>query len=919
MPVWKTFRHNGIAFPPTHDVKGVGVVIRGQVVSLSPIADEMAYNFAKKKDTPYVRDPVFVENFMKYFAKELPTEFRGVKYSEIDFSRFYSLVDQEKRTKEAMTKDEKKSLAASRKVRKEEMKGKYGKANIDGKEVEIANWLAEPPGLFMGRGCVAADTLVKTPTRPKYVQELTPRDLIASRHGSENMFYKPVAAVAEQGVRRVFQLRTRTHSIRATENHPFLSLNVNKVRRRNSDGTFTSARFPAALVWKPLSRLGAGDYVVTVKRYQTLGTSKYSNSPSRAHNGKMVVPKLARVLGYYLGDGFTTKRTNGQNSHVSFSEGHPKLVARYTELCKDVFGVTPVVSGHSGGNSLVLSVYSREVADMLESMGVTGSALTKRVPDWIFEMADDLKLAFLRGYLDADGNFFVNNMHDIEYGSFAFESTNKRLIEDVRELSISAGLQVSNISTRANHGYGGRSFRFFINEYRSVIRLLDPEEALRGPRTRNYSLDERSRELRRNWDWSRLKILDSALFGLERVLEISDDGSSLTYDVSMRGTASPNFIANGFVVHNSHPLRGSWKPRVEHKDVVLNLDESSPVPQGAWKAIVHDRESIWIAKWTDKLTGKEKYVWPHESSEIQQSRNKEKYDKALRIGGQLEKLRRVILKAMSSKDARVSKTATVCYLIDRIGMRVGDEKDEDEADTVGATTLRVEHIKIGEKSVEFDFLGKDSVRWTKVIDDPGPILLQNLRKFTAGKKPGDEVFDVVTSSMVNQFLSRVVVGASAKVFRTYHASVVTEKSLRSRDVRTGDELEKLYFAKEANLAAAIFCNHKRTPPKNWDESLKKKEQKLEEYKAKGREGMVRKMSMNVEFTKKTKDYNLNTSLKNYIDPRIYKSWSEYAGLDWGKLYTTSMQRKFSWVAKSRRPWSEEQEQEEQVVTVKQTG
>ena len=26
-------------------------------------------------------------------------------------------------------------------------------------------------------------------------------------------------------------------------------------------------------------------------------------------------------------------------------------------------------------------------------------------------------------------------------------------------------------------------------------------------------------------------------------------------------------------------------------------------------------------------------------------------------------------------------------------MRVGDEKDEDEADTVGATTLRVEHVK----------------------------------------------------------------------------------------------------------------------------------------------------------------------------------------------------------------------------------
>ena len=50
------------------------VTIRGETVALSPMAEEMAYNFAKKKDTPYVQDPVFVGNFMKYFRKELPAD-----------------------------------------------------------------------------------------------------------------------------------------------------------------------------------------------------------------------------------------------------------------------------------------------------------------------------------------------------------------------------------------------------------------------------------------------------------------------------------------------------------------------------------------------------------------------------------------------------------------------------------------------------------------------------------------------------------------------------------------------------------------------------------------------------------------------------------------------------------------------------
>jgi DNA topoisomerase-1 len=167
--------------------------------------------------------------------------------------------------------------------------------------------------------------------------------------------------------------------------------------------------------------------------------------------------------------------------------------------------------------------------------------------------------------------------------------------------------------------------------------------------------------------------------------------------------------------------------------------------------------------------------------------------------------------------------------------------------------------------------------------------------------------------MVNRFLSGIIPELSAKVFRTFHATKVAEVNLRAKDMRQADDLEKLYFAKEANLRAAEFCNHKRTPPKNWDEALKKNEGKLAEYKAKGKEAMVRKMEMQVEFTKKTKDYNLNTSLKNYIDPRVYKSWCDYTGLDWSKLYTSTLQKKFSWVEKSKKPWTKQKE--EPVVAV----
>lgn len=369
-----------------------------------------------------------------------------------------------------------------------------------------------------------------------------------------------------------------------------------------------------------------------------------------------------------------------------------------------------------------------------------------------------------------------------------------------------------------------------------------------------------------------------------------------------------------FVGRGQHPLRGRWKPRIREEDVILNLSEDAQVPPGRWKAVVHDHNSMWIAKWVDKLTDKEKYVWLHESTPIQQSRNRQKYDNAMRAGRQIDKVREKIMRMLSSKDEKERKIATVCYLIDTLGMRVGDEKDEDEADTVGATTLRVEHIKIAKNYVEFSFLGKDSVPWNKRLENPPEPFLKNLREFVSSKKEGEEVFDGINSNKVNRFLSSIVPGLTAKVFRTYHATRVVQEFLRKKDMRNASDIEKLHYAKLANLEAAIFCNHQRTPPKNWDESLEKKIKRLEELKATGKDGgeRARKLELEIELRKKTKTYNLNTSLKNYIDPRVYKAWCDFVNLDWTKLYTKSLQRKFAWVTRSKARWTQ---QEDEVVKV----
>jgi len=405
-----------------------------------------------------------------------------------------------------------------------------------------------------------------------------------------------------------------------------------------------------------------------------------------------------------------------------------------------------------------------------------------------------------------------------------------------------------------------------------------------------------------------------------------------------------------FIGRGEHPLRGKWKPRITANDVTLNLGKEAKVPEGNWGKIIHDKDSMWLASWMDLLTQKRKYVWLADTAGLKQERDKEKYEKAVKLAKEINKIKDRIVKDMKSSDPKISRIATACYLIYRTAMRVGDEKDPDEADTVGATTLRKEHIKITSNAIEFDFLGKDSVRWQEKVIAEGhdKQFQENLKKLVENKKPKDEIFDGITSRHVNAYYSSIVKGLTAKVFRTYLATTVVKDYLIKHDnIKNKTASEKLYHAKLANLEAAMMCNHKRTIPKTFEQALEKKRNtlkkieeeeswkktqdtlkkaeaiqaktdaqnkakakkiktlndKIKKQKQKHKE-RVEKLELQIDLSEKTKDYNIGTSLRNYIDPRVFKAWTEEVGAEWEKLYTSALQKKFLWVKNENVNWSD---------------
>ena len=427
-------------------------------------------------------------------------------------------------------------------------------------------------------------------------------------------------------------------------------------------------------------------------------------------------------------------------------------------------------------------------------------------------------------------------------------------------------------------------------------------------------------------------------------------------------TAEPSSI---FMGRGKHPLRGRWKKGPDEKDIVLNLSPDALRPKGNWKEIIWQPDSMWVARWKDKLRNKKyKHVWLSDAFPLKQRKDISKFNKARELKTRINKIRNHITNNLSAKDVTRRKVATVCYLIDTLKLRVGDEKDRDEADTVGATTLRPNHINISpDGKVAFDFLGKDSVRWQKTIS-LSKLVVENLSEFMADAN--STVFDGVKSKDANLFLNEAMPGLTAKVFRTYHATEVVTRFLRKADAdKDGSEAKKKHVAKMANLQAAMVCNHIRKIPKSWQASLDRRNLRLKTRKAKGKEAVkkleqkakehtqkhkeklkkyrmqlaereeqgksvkqlkertkklkikhkervkklnehvenrkqrdrayIDKLKMQIKTQEATRDYNLTTSLKSYIDPRIYHKWGKKVDFDWKLYYPKALQKKFSWV------------------------
>uniref|UniRef100_A0A672H288 DNA topoisomerase n=1 Tax=Salarias fasciatus TaxID=181472 RepID=A0A672H288_SALFA len=372
-----------------------------------------------------------------------------------------------------------------------------------------------------------------------------------------------------------------------------------------------------------------------------------------------------------------------------------------------------------------------------------------------------------------------------------------------------------------------------------------------------------------------------------------------------------------------HPKQGMLKKRIQPEDVIINCSKESRIPEPPaghrWKEVRHDNSVTWLASWTENIQGAIKYIMLNANSKLKVSgpASRWQYEVARKLKSCVDDIRNQYMKDLHSREMeKRQKTPT--------------------ADTVGCCSLRIEHITLHKQLddkefvVEFDFLGKDSIRYYNKV----PVIkkvFKNLKLFMENKETGDELFDRLNTGRLNKHLSSLMPGLTAKVFRTYNASITLQQQLRELTNSKLDSAtaEKLLSYNRANRAVAVLCNHQRAPPKTFEQSMANLQAKIDarkdqlsaakeelkeakkEAKSKGEadakllverkqaavarcKEQLLKMEVQATDREENKQIALGTSKLNYLDPRISVAWCKNMEVPVEKIYNKTQRDKFAW-------------------------
>ncbi len=429
--------------------------------------------------------------------------------------------------------------------------------------------------------CLAEDTLVYTDRGLIPIKDIRARDTVFSWDEEKNQLTTaPVKRNTNKGRRPVYRVRVGCRSIRATDNHPFLCL----AYERNPG----KQRGHYHKEWRYLCDLNPGDLVAVSKKLPEVGKSvkldAIFNGHFNHHRDKQITipkttsPSLMWWLGVYLGDGFI-HNSNGRKKRVEVAlpAGQPELRQAMLDETNAIFGIDGISKQADR-----ITVGTTQLSILIENLGFGGKSKTKQLPEWVFSIPHEERLALIAGYVDSDG--YVRDHRSNK--DTILTSANRAMLGQIRELVLSCSLSCSQLAefeyTLHTSGNTAKGFRLMISGDLSHLPFRNPDRANRVGKhiyTHDYSSAKGTT--------FRSHVSESV--GFVRIDSIDQDGEAEVHDIEVDGPH--NFVAEGIVVHNSEVVYHQINEKLEEQGVIfLDMDTGLREHEGPGARVLGDRD-----------------------------------------------------------------------------------------------------------------------------------------------------------------------------------------------------------------------------------------------------------------------------------------------------------------------------------------
>ncbi len=409
----------------------------------------------------------------------------------------------------------------------EQMKATYEKLGIPEAERQ---YLA---GVTAQYECLRASTKVWTTRGMRTIKELMAGDeVFALDETSKQIVVASVVGGGCSGEKEVLEIRAGSRVIGASANHPFLVL-----RDERTEGA-ARARYRAR--WVPAEELEVGDLVAVATDLPEFGRTRPLAARHVHESLAFTNPDLCWFLGLFLADGSVQDRCGQVSVEIAVDRADVGLVEEIIEVARRELGLEFVLA--ADGERLTAPGTSGLV-EFLTVNGLVGTSHTKRVPDWVMGLPRDQRLAFLAGCVDADA---TANAHRSATNR-VLTSTSADLLEDLRDLAQLCGIGVGSV--RGVDGLRPHDPAKLARSYRLHLSGRFDRLPLRSPKTAAHFGTRRDAHTLRSAKGMNLRAHTSESMGFARIESIESVGVEPVYDIEVAG--HHNFVAEGFVVHNS--------------------------------------------------------------------------------------------------------------------------------------------------------------------------------------------------------------------------------------------------------------------------------------------------------------------------------------------------------------------------------